>query len=213
MRTVMMILALTFAASDASAETAKPAAAHARVPHQAKRSTPAPKPLAKAPPAAPAAPTLATEVVAADTTAPAPATQAAAPVATDAPAESAEPAATTSAPATSAPVTEAEMSDEPAEHAVKVPLPAKPPTAIALSVEYQRVGRSILKLQDQRGKFDCGNLQQRFKAIKLDSALATPASRMQLYVTLTELSMKLERMRGIKLDSACLANPLAPGCM
>lgn len=178
-----MILALTFAASGASAETAK----QARVPQQAKRSTPAPKPM--------------------------PLPKAA--VSTDAPAETpAAPAATAPAPAAPAAV-DADEGDEhvPAEPAVKVPLPAKPPTATALTVEYQRVGRDILKLQDQRGKFDCGNLQQRFKAIKLETSVATPASRMQLYVTLTELKIKLERMRGIKLDSACLANPLAPGCM
>jgi hypothetical protein len=100
-----------------------------------------------------------------------------------------------------------------AEPAVQIPLPAKPPTAAALRVEYQRVGRDLLKLQDQRGRFDCGGMMPRFKAIKLDAALATPASRIQLYVTLAELSLKIERLRGIKLDSACLANPLAAGCM
>lgn len=244
MRTLSIFLALTFAASAASAQSGKTATtghAQARVPQQHTRSTPTPKaaPTAKtaAPAAKPAAPHVASAAPA--TTKPAPtgepvpttaataataATVAAVP-ATDAPVAPTPAAATEPAPAISTTEPAAASSaaaidadgdaDEAgqAAHTVKIPLPAKPPTANVLTVDYQRVGRAILKLQDQRGVFDCGNLQQRFKAIKLEAALATPASRMQLYVTLTELSMKIERMRGIKLDSACLANPLAPGCM
>jgi hypothetical protein len=138
-------------------------------------------------------------------------------VATDAPVDAAAPAVAAPATPAASPAVDAadDDSDEvvTAEPAVKIPLPAKPPTAMALRVEYQRVGRDVLKLEEQRGKFDCGGLVPRFKAIKLETALATPASRIQLYVTLAELSLKIERMRGIKLDSACLANPLAAGCM
>lgn len=247
MRTVSIFLALTFAATAASAQSDKPAKqghAQARVPQQHTRSTPAPTPkaapTAKATPTAKAAPHVASaapatepspdgEPVPASTATAATAATVAAANAPGAPAPavpaSTEPAATTTEPApasaTPAPAVAAAASDddddaeasEPAEPAVRIALPAKPPTVGALTIEYQRVGRDILKLQDQRGFFDCGNLQQRFKAIKLEAALATPASRMQLYVTLTELAMKIERMRGIKLDSACLANPLAAGCM
>lgn len=213
MRTVSIFLALTFAATAASAETATPAPTQARVPQQAKRSTPAAKATAKTAPIAKAAPMAATDATAA-AAAPAAPTEIA--QAAAGPTELAPTATAAAAPTASAtPAPDADEADEhaPAEHAAKIPLPAKPPSATSLSVDYQRIGRDILKLQDQRGFFDCGNLQQRFKAIKLETALATPASRMQLYVTLAELSLKIERMRGIKLDSACLANPLAAGCM
>jgi hypothetical protein len=94
-----------------------------------------------------------------------------------------------------------------------VPLPTKPPVAADLRLQYQRVGRDLLKLQDQRGRFDCGGMMPRFKAIKLDTALATPAGRMELAVLLAQLSLKIDRMKGIKLDAECLQNPLAPSCM
>jgi hypothetical protein len=91
----------------------------------------------------------------------------------------------------------------------KVP---KPPTQVALTVEYQRVGRDILKLQDQRGYFDVGDLVPRFRAIKLDAALASTTARAILASTLTDLATKIERMRGVRVERACLDNPLASGC-
>ena len=99
----------------------------------------------------------------------------------------------------------------------QTPPPKKPPkvsvpTTIAVMVAYQRVGHDLLALQEQRGKFDCGDLIPRFRAIKLDDAIATPASRTTAAATLTELAAQIERYRGIHLDQACLDNPLAAGC-
>jgi hypothetical protein len=270
MRTISMILALTLSATTASAETKKPASAHARVPTQPKRSThaPAATPASATATATAATPAAATTAAATTAATPAGATTAATPKAatpaaattTSTPAAVTQPTAGTATPATSARVAASPVAPDgqpgdaddeadaatssdaavatatttaaanaattttepsaaaPADEAfdepeVKIALPAKPPTAASLRVEYQRVGRDVLKLQDQRGRFDCGGIVPRFKAIKLDTALATPASRMQLWVTLTELSTKIERLRGIKLDAACLANPLAAGCM
>jgi hypothetical protein len=92
------------------------------------------------------------------------------------------------------------------------PLPPKPPTALELMVNYQRVGRALLKLQDQRGANDCGDLMPRFRTIKLEPALATVATRAELAAELTELAGNIERMRGIKVADACLKNPLADAC-
>jgi hypothetical protein len=88
----------------------------------------------------------------------------------------------------------------------------KPPTPRELTVEYQRVGRDIMKLQDQRGHFDVADLVPRFRAIKLDAALATTTARVVLSTTLAELASKVERMRGISVQQVCLDNPLADGC-
>ena len=88
----------------------------------------------------------------------------------------------------------------------------KPPTAVSIIVDYQRVGHDLLDLQAQRGVFDCGDLMPRFRAIKLDTALATPSLRLATAATLAEIATKIVRLRGIQLDEACLHNPLAPGC-
>ncbi len=90
--------------------------------------------------------------------------------------------------------------------------PPKVPTPVTLTVEYQRVGRDIMKLQDMRGHVAVSDLIPRFRAIKLDAALATTTARVALAATLTELATKVERMRGIRLQQACLDNPLAAGC-
>jgi len=100
------------------------------------------------------------------------------------------------------------------------PAPARPkkppkvavPTSITVMVAYQRVGRDLLALQDQRGKFDCGDLVPRFRAIKLDDAVATPAARTAAAAELADIASQIERLRGIHLDQACLDNPLAAGC-
>jgi len=99
-----------------------------------------------------------------------------------------------------------------ASAAANVPKAPKIPTAISVTVDYQRVGRDLLKLQDQRGKFDCGDLVPQFRAIKLDEAVATPASRIATAQTLAEIATKIVRLRGIKIEADCLHNPLAEGC-
>lgn len=88
----------------------------------------------------------------------------------------------------------------------------KAPTAIRVTVDYQRVGRDLLELRDQRGKFDCGDLIPKFRAIKLDEAVATPASRIATAQTLAEIATKIVRLRGIHVNQDCLHNPLADGC-
>ena len=96
--------------------------------------------------------------------------------------------------------------------AIAGPKPPKAPTAVSVTVEYQRVGRALLALQDQRGKFDCDDLVPRFRAIKLEQAVATPTSRVAAAAALAEIATKIERLRGIKIEAACLENPLAAGC-
>jgi len=88
----------------------------------------------------------------------------------------------------------------------------KVPTAMSVIVDYQRVGHDLLELADQRGVFDIGDLMPRFRAIKLDAALATPAARIATAATLAEIATKIERLRGIKVEAQCLHNPLAAGC-
>lgn len=88
----------------------------------------------------------------------------------------------------------------------------KPPTSVSLIVEYQRVGHDLLRLEAQRGRFDCGDLMVRFRAIKLDQDLATPAGRIATATTLAEIASKIERLRGVSVHRDCLHNPLAAGC-
>jgi len=88
----------------------------------------------------------------------------------------------------------------------------KVPSAVQVIVDYQRVGHDLLELQEQRGKFDCGDLMPRFRAIKLDADLATPAGRIATAATLADISSKIERLRGVKVHAECLDNPLAAGC-
>lgn len=98
------------------------------------------------------------------------------------------------------------------------PAPARPsarptvPTKQELLVRYQRVGRALLQLQDQRGRLDCGDLMSRFRAIKLDTAFASIEARMLTDLELSDLAYDIERMRGVQISHACKANPLADGC-
>lgn len=101
----------------------------------------------------------------------------------------------------------------PASADIRTPAkPPKPPSAVTVTVEYQRVGRALLALRDQRGRFDIADLMPRFRAIKLDQAVATPASRVATAAALAEIATKIERLRGITVEAACLDNPLAPAC-
>jgi hypothetical protein len=100
----------------------------------------------------------------------------------------------------------------PAAADIRTPTKPAPPSAITISVEYQRVGRALLALQDQRGRFDIDDLLPRVRAIKLDRAVATRASRAEAAAKLAEIAAKIERLRGITIAAACLDNPLADGC-
>jgi len=96
----------------------------------------------------------------------------------------------------------------------KPPVAKKPtaPTATALMVSYQRIGRELMRLQSFRGT-DCTlDLWPTFRSIKLDTALATPESRTQTAATLSEIATRIERKRGITLRQECLTNPLASEC-
>jgi hypothetical protein len=110
-------------------------------------------------------------------------------IATDAPAMVTEPAVPV-APATRAPV----------------------PTATALMVSYQRIGRELMQLQGFRGTECTLDLWPTFRAIKLDTALATPEARAQTAATLAEIASRIERKRGITIRPECLSNPLAAEC-
>jgi hypothetical protein len=121
--------------------------------------------------------------------------------------------ATNATDATDAGDDETIVAAAPEQAPVKVALPSKAPSEQDLRIQYQRVGRDLLKLADQRGKFDCGGVIPRFKAIKLEQALSSAASRVQLYVDLTDMAIKIDRLRGIHIDAQCLQNPLASGCM
>lgn len=79
-------------------------------------------------------------------------------------------------------------------------------------LEYQRVGRELVQLQEQRGPADCAELVQRFRMIRLDEALDTPRARRDTFAELTDLRMRAERLKGIVISSACLNNPLAADC-
>lgn len=93
------------------------------------------------------------------------------------------------------------------------PVVTKPDTsATAVTTLYQRVGHALLVLQDLRGVSAVFELWPRFRAIKLDDALATVDTRRATLDELTALNVTIERGMGITLASACLANPLADTC-
>jgi hypothetical protein len=125
-------------------------------------------------------------------------------------------AATTAAPQVAL-ATEGAGSAVPAAVALAAPVtsvkPAAVPTANALMVTYQRVGRELMLLQGFRGT-DCTlDLWPTFRAIKLDVALATPEARAQTAATLAEIQGRIDRKRGISVRKECLDNPLAPECL
>lgn len=86
------------------------------------------------------------------------------------------------------------------------------PTANAVLMSYQRVGRDLMQLQNLRGT-DCTlELWKLFRSIKLADATSTAEARLATSATLTELQQKIERRRGVTVHADCLNNPLAAGC-
>ena len=96
--------------------------------------------------------------------------------------------------------------------AIKVEPVAPAPTASAVMMSYQRIGRDIIQLQSFRGTECTLELWKTFRAIKLEEATATTASRIATAATLQELSVRIDRKRGITIRQECLDNPLAPEC-
>ena len=102
-----------------------------------------------------------------------------------------------------------------ASSAFATPSPKKPPaskvvTEAALLVQYQRVGRELMKLDESRGKEATQDLWPRFKTLKVEK-LAPPA-RAAVVVVLDELSALIDRRKGVSVSQQCLNNPLAEGC-
>jgi len=94
--------------------------------------------------------------------------------------------------------------------------------ANALLMQYQRVGRDLLLLNNERraqsgfetadAKESCAELQMTFRSIKLEEALKTPESRAATASMLAELHARIVRLRGVELSQECLNNPLAKDC-
>src|SRR5512143_1539365 len=82
----------------------------------------------------------------------------------------------------------------------------KPMTAAQLMVEYQRIGRDLVKLQELRGTECTLELWPRFRAIKLDEMCKTAESRLDLESELKDLRAKIDRKHGIELSAECLNN-------
>ncbi len=98
---------------------------------------------------------------------------------------------------------------------------AKPPVKLdvdmtdiknQLLMRYQRVGRAIGKLQQQRGHLAVSDLSQQFRELKIQQALSTAPSRASAAATLADLEKRVERQQSIEIADACLNNPLASGC-
>jgi outer membrane murein-binding lipoprotein Lpp len=111
-------------------------------------------------------------------------------------------------------------SDEPA--AKLDPVKPLPIPANALLMQYQRVGRDLLLLSNERraqigveteaAKLSCEELRATFRSININDAVKTPESRVVAAATLAELHAKIERLRGVALSQDCLNNPLAKEC-
>ena len=111
-----------------------------------------------------------------------------------------------------------------APKAVLQPDPLKPPPVLAatLLTQYQRVGRALLLLANERrtqigvetadAKLACAELQAAFRSIKIDDAVKTAESRAATAAVLADLNEKIERLRGVALTQDCLNNPLAKDC-
>jgi serine/threonine protein kinase len=82
----------------------------------------------------------------------------------------------------------------------------------ALLADYQRLGRALLKLQQERGEAATSELWQQFHALKIQPAVATARSRAVIQATLRELREKIERQQRLEISDACRNNPLADGC-
>jgi len=106
----------------------------------------------------------------------------------------------------------ADVTIEPVADQPIVPRPAKPQAEGVLVVEYQRVGRELMKLQELRGTATTLDLWPTFRAIKLAELCKTGEGRIELEVVLKELRGRIERKRGIELTAECLNNPLAATC-
>jgi hypothetical protein len=92
------------------------------------------------------------------------------------------------------------------------PLDQKPMTEKDIVVEYQRVGRDLAKLQNDRGTDKVLDLWPTFKAIKLSEQCKTIEGRLDLEGTLKQLRARIDRRRGITISAECLNNPLAAQC-
>lgn len=97
--------------------------------------------------------------------------------------------------------------------AVKVEATPAAPTSTAVMMSYQRIGRDIMQLQNFRGTECTLELWKTFRAIKLDTDLATPEARALTSATLTEIQSRIDRKRGISVKQECLNNPLSPECL
>lgn len=127
------------------------------------------------------------------------------------------------APRSIKPVAKAAMPvNEPvAESTIDNPKPLPIP-ANALLMQYQRVGRDLLLLNNERraregaenidAKESCNELQTTFRSIKVEDAVKTPESRAAAAAVLAELHAKIVRLRGVELSQECLKNPLAKDC-
>jgi hypothetical protein len=111
-----------------------------------------------------------------------------------------------------------ETDDEPAVEPVKaLPIPAS-----ALLTQYQRVGRDLLLLSNERraqigvetedAKLSCAELQEIFRSIKINDAVKTAESRVVAAAVLADLHEKIKRLRGVAVSQDCLNNPLAKDC-
>ena len=112
----------------------------------------------------------------------------------------------------SAPVVASDDDTETTPPAPLTMVEGKPMTAAQLMVEYQRIGRDLVKLQELRGTECTLELWPRFRAIKLDEMCKTAESRLDLEAELKDLRAKIERKHGIELSAECLNNPLAADC-
>lgn len=107
------------------------------------------------------------------------------------------------------------------------PSKPKPPAdagiaANVLLVQYQRVGRELMLVSNERAaktgvesqdaKLSCAELQALFRSINPNDAVATPESRAETAALLSEIHAKIVRLRGIEVTRACLDNPLAKDC-
>jgi hypothetical protein len=102
------------------------------------------------------------------------------------------------------------------------PVKPLPIPANALLMQYQRVGRDLLLLSNERraqigveteaAKLSCEELRATFRSININEAVKTAESRVVAAATLAELHGKIERLRGVALSQDCLNNPLAKEC-
>jgi hypothetical protein len=115
------------------------------------------------------------------------------------------------------PVIKSFAADEQPDAIKPLPIPVT-----ALLTQYQRVGRDLLLLSNERraqigveteaAKLSCAELQATFRSIKIDEVVKTPEARVLAAAALAELHMKIERLRGVALSQDCLNNPLAKEC-